>query len=326
MKLWTLNVLNHSHEPLSSSSHSLVNGEVTGALVSLVDLGIYQNWILTDIGHWLESEAIGVRCGQVFDSFSSIMLVVVTFISLVVYIYSMDYLSTDPFGPRFVSYLLIFTFLMLVYVTADNLLQAFVGWEGVGLSSFLLINFWKTRGQAVRSAIKALIFNRIGDFGLCLAMGGMYLLFGSLDFATMCLLAPTMAEACLIWMTFKIGALNFIGAWLILAAIGKSAQLGLHGWLSDAMEGPTPVSALIHAATMVTAGVFLIYRCSMILEYAPAILCFIASIGAHTALLAASSALVQNDIKKVIAFSTCSQLGYLVWACGLSMYASSFLH
>ena len=172
---------------------------------------------------------VGVRCGQIFDSFSAVMLVVVTFISLVVYVYSMDYLSTDPFGPRFVSYLLIFTFLMLVYVTAENLLQAFVGWEGVGLSSFLLINFWKTRGQAVRSAVKALIFNRIGDFGLCIAMGGMYLIFGSLDFATMCLLAPTMSEACLIWMTFKIGALNFIGAWLLLAAVGKSAQLGLHG-------------------------------------------------------------------------------------------------
>ena len=153
---------------------------------------------------------------------------------------------------------------MLVYVTAENLLQAFVGWEGVGLSSFLLINFWKTRTQAVKSAIKALIFNRIGDFGLCVAMGGMYLLFGSFDFATLCLLAPSLASASFIWITLKIGALNLIGAFLLLAAIGKSSQLGLQAWLSDAMEGPIPVSALIHAATMVTAGVYLIYRCSMI--------------------------------------------------------------
>ena len=160
-------------------------------------------------------------------------------------------MASDPFYPRFISYLLLFIFLMLVYVSADNLIQAFIGWEGIGIASFLLVNFWMTRCNAVRSAIKALLFNRIGDFGLCLAMGGMYLIFGSLDFATICLLAPTMTEWNLTCATFEIGALNWISTLLFLSTMGKSAQVGLHSWLSDAMEGPTPVSALIHAATMV---------------------------------------------------------------------------
>ena len=212
------------------------------------------------------------------------------------------------------SYLSLFTFCMVVLVTADNLIQLFVGWEGVGIVSYLLINFWSTRLQATKSAMKAISVNRIGDLGLILAMVAIYAMFQTLDFATLFSIVPYSSE------------LNGIALLLFIGAVGKSAQIGLHMWLPDAMEGPTPVSALIHAATMVTAGVFLILRGSVFFEQAPLILSVVTVWGALTVLFAASTALVQNDLKKVIAYSTCSQLGYMVCACGVSHYSLSFYH
>ena len=257
-------------------------------------------WVLVDLG-------------LQFDSLSAIMLVIVTTISLLVHAYSTEYLREDPHLPRFMSYLSLFTWFMLVLVTADNMLQLFIGWEGVGLCSYLLINFWFTRLQANKSAMKAMIVNRIGDVGIVLAIVICYAEFKSVKFGVIF----NMAEN---------GQVDVICLMLLLGAVGKSAQLGLHSWLPEAMEGPTPVSSLIHAATMVTAGVFLLIRWSPLLELSPLSLSAVTILGASTALFAATTGLVQNDIKKVIAYSTCSQLGYMVFACGISAYSSSIFH
>nr|YP_011007923.1 NADH dehydrogenase subunit 5 [Aureophycus aleuticus]WBP69754.1 NADH dehydrogenase subunit 5 [Aureophycus aleuticus] len=275
---------------------------------------------------WLESDSFHVDWAFCFDSLTVVMLIVVTFISTLVHLYSTEYMGSDPHLPRFMSYLSLFTFFMLILVTADNFVQMFVGWEGVGLCSYLLINFWFTRIQANKAAIKAMLVNRVGDFGLALGIFGIFICFGAVDYATVFALAPQLSSFSLTFFNVEFGALNLIGILLFVGAVGKSAQLGLHTWLPDAMEGPTPVSALIHAATMVTAGVFLIARCSPLLEYCPKALTVISIVGGMTAFFAATTALVQNDLKRVIAYSTCSQLGYMVFACGLSNYSVAVFH
>jgi len=275
---------------------------------------------------WLESDSFHVDWAFCFDSLTVVMLIVVTFISTLVHLYSTEYMGGDPHLPRFMSYLSLFTFFMLLLVTADNFVQMFVGWEGVGLCSYLLINFWFTRIQANKAAIKAMLVNRVGDFGLALGIFGIFICFGAVDYATVFALAPQLSSFTLFFFNFEFKALNLIGILLFVGAVGKSAQLGLHTWLPDAMEGPTPVSALIHAATMVTAGVFLLARCSPLLEYCPKALVVISVVGGMTAFFAATTALVQNDLKRVIAYSTCSQLGYMVFACGLSNYSVAIFH
>ena len=275
---------------------------------------------------WLELDFFHVDWSFCFDSLTVVMLFVVTFVSTLVHLYSSEYMGNDPHLPRFMCYLSLFTFFMLILVTSDNFVQMFVGWEGVGLCSYLLINFWFTRIQANKAAIKAMLVNRVGDFGLALSIFCIFKCFGAVDYATVFALVPQFYGVSLAFLNTEIFALDLIGILLFVGAVGKSAQLGLHTWLPDAMEGPTPVSALIHAATMVTAGVFLIARCSPLLEYSPFTLKFICIVGSMTAFFAATTALVQNDLKRVIAYSTCSQLGYMVFACGLSNYSVAIFH
>jgi len=278
------------------------------------------------MGSWITVDSLNIEWSFCFDSLTSVMLIVVTFISTLVHLYSTEYMEYDPHLPRFMSYLSLFTFFMLILITANNFLQMFVGWEGVGLSSYLLINFWFTRIQANKAAIKAMLVNRIGDFSLLLAIFAIYFVFNSLDYDTVFSLVPLMLDYKILVGSSKIPALDMICILLFLGAMGKSAQLGLHTWLPDAMEGPTPVSALIHAATMVTAGVFLLARCSHLFEYSPLALNLIVFIGSATAFFASTTGLFQNDMKRVIAYSTCSQLGYMVFACGLSSYEVGIFH
>ena len=275
---------------------------------------------------WIDSELLNVDWGFMFDTLTVLMCCVITFVSTLVHLYSIEYMASDPHLSRFMCYLSLFTFFMLILVTADNFIQMFVGWEGVGLCSYLLINFWFTRIQANKAAIKAMIMNRIGDFGLVLGILLIFISFKAVDYATVFSLVPVINNTTVCFFNIECHTLTIIGFFLFIGAIGKSAQLGLHTWLPDAMEGPTPVSALIHAATMVTAGVFLIARCSPIYEYTPVILKLITLLGASTAFFAATVGLLQNDLKKVIAYSTCSQLGYMVFACGLSNYSAGIFH
>nr|YP_006073020.1 NADH dehydrogenase subunit 5 [Nitella hyalina]AEH42835.1 NADH dehydrogenase subunit 5 [Nitella hyalina] len=276
---------------------------------------------------WIFSEMFDASWGFLFDTLTVVMLIVVTFVSSLVHIYSISYMSEDPFLPRFMCYLSIFTFFMLMLVTGDNLIQMFLGWEGVGLASYLLINFWFTRLQANKAAIKAMLVNRVGDFGLALGIMGCFAIFQTVDFSTIFACASAFVwEPSFIFLNMKIHALTAICVLLFIGAVGKSAQIGLHTWLPDAMEGPTPVSALIHAATMVTAGVFMMARCSPLFEYAPKALIVITFVGAMTSFFAATTGILQNDLKRVIAYSTCSQLGYMVFACGISNYSVSVFH
>lgn len=275
---------------------------------------------------WISSEVLNVDWGFMFDSLTVLMCCVVTFISFLVHLYSIEYMSHDPHLPRFMSYLSLFTFFMLILVTADNFIQMFVGWEGVGLCSYLLINFWFTRIQANKAAIKAMIMNRIGDFSLIIGILLIFISYKSVDYATVSVLTPFLQDYNVTFFNLNCNVLILIGIFLFIGAVGKSAQLGLHTWLPDAMEGPTPVSALIHAATMVTAGVFLLARSSFIYEYINVVLCYITILGALTAFCASTIGLLQNDLKKVIAYSTCSQLGYMVFACGLSNYSAGIFH
>ena len=254
------------------------------------------------------------------------MLVVVTLVSSLVHIYSVSYMSGDPHLPRFMSYLSIFTFFMVILVTADNFIQMFMGWEGVGVASYLLINFWFTRLQASKASIKAMLVNRVGDFGLALGIMGVFHLFKTTEFFAVFASAASQADTTLIFCNKEWHGLTVVCILLFIGAVGKSAQLGLHTWLPDAMEGPTPVSALIHAATMVTAGVFMIARCSPLFEYSPTALMVVTIVGGMTCLFAATTGIVQNDLKRVIAYSTCSQLGYMVFACGISNYDLGIFH
>ena len=294
--------------------------------IAFYEVGISGSPCYIQLAPWFTSEFFDANWGFMFDSLTVVMLVVVTFVSTLVHVYSISYMSEDPHLPRFMSYLSIFTFFMLMLVTADNFIQLFFGWEGVGLASYLLINFWYTRLQANKSAIKAMLVNRVGDFGLALGIIATFSLFKSVDFATVFACSSHFAETSFIFFHLEWHALNLICALLFVGAVGKSAQLGLHTWLPDAMEGPTPVSALIHAATMVTAGVFMIARCSPLFEQAPQTLILVTVTGALTAFFAATTGVVQNDLKRVIAYSTCSQLGYMVFACGISQYAVGVFH
>ena len=275
---------------------------------------------------WINSETLNVDWGFLFDSLTVVMCCVITFVSSLVHLYSTEYMSHDPHLPRFMSYLSLFTFFMLILVTGDNFIQMFVGWEGVGLCSYLLINFWFTRLQANKAAIKAMVLNRVGDFGLVLGILIIFVKFKAVDYATVFALTPIFSDNYFTFLNLSFNLIDIIGFFLFVGAVGKSAQLGLHTWLPDAMEGPTPVSALIHAATMVTAGVFLIARSSPLYEYTPYMLQNITVLGACTAFFAATVGLVQNDLKRVIAYSTCSQLGYMVFACGLSNYSVGVFH
>lgn len=275
---------------------------------------------------WIIAGSFKLYWDFIFDSLTATMLVVVLTISTVVHIYSISYMANDPHINRFMAYLSLFTFFMLVLVTANNYIQMFVGWEGVGLCSYLLINFWYTRIQANKAAIKAMLVNRVGDINIIFAIVTLFYVFKSVDYSTVFALAPYFTENTINIFNFDINVLNLICIFIFIGAVGKSAQVGLHIWLPDAMEGPTPVSALIHAATMVTAGVFVICRSSFIFEFAPTALTVVTIVGAITTFYAATIGLVQNDLKKVIAYSTCSQLGYMIFACGISGYNVSMYH
>src|ERR1700712_4258765 len=275
---------------------------------------------------WIHSGDFAVDWTVRVDTITAVMLVVVTGVSSLVHLYSIGYMHEDPHRPRFFSYLSLFPFAMLMLVTANNFLQLFFGWEGVGLASYLLIGFWYTRPSANAAAIKAFVVNRVGDFGFALGILGIYAVFKTLDFDAVFAAAPAMAGKQFVFASWDVDILTTLCLLLFVGAMGKSAQLGLHTWLPDAMEGPTPVSALIHAATMVTAGVFLVCRCSPLFELAPAARDFVVFIGASTAFFAATVGLFQNDIKRVIAYSTCSQLGYMFAAAGVSAYGGAMFH
>ena len=260
------------------------------------------------------------------DALTAVMLVVVTTVSAFVHLYSIGYMEEDPYRPRFFGYLSMFTFAMLMLVTADNLVQLFFGWEGVGLASYLLIGFWYHKPEANAAAIKAFIVNRIGDFGFALGIFAVFMMTGAIDYGTIFHQAPTLTGKTIQLFNWDIDALTLICLLLFMGAMGKSAQFLLHTWLPDAMEGPTPVSALIHAATMVTAGVFMVARLSPLFQLAPAALTFVTVIGATTAMFAATVGLVQNDIKRIVAYSTCSQLGYMFVAMGVGAYSVGMYH
>ena len=289
-----------------------------------VIINSYSNNII--IAKWITSGLLDVNWSIKIDQLSSVMLVVVTLVSAIVHVYSIGYMSHDPHQPRFMSYLSLFTFAMLVLVTSDNFLQLFFGWEGVGLCSYFLIGFWFKKPTANAAAIKAFIVNRVGDFGFALGIFLIFYIFGTVNYEEVFNQVYLYKENNINFLGLELNVINLICFLLFIGAMGKSAQILLHTWLPDAMEGPTPVSALIHAATMVTAGVFLVVRCSPIYEYSPIILNFITVIGMSTAFFAATVALVQNDIKKIIAYSTCSQLGYMFFATGVGAYNVAMFH
>tara|TARA_B100001057_G_scaffold459803_1_gene510292 strand:- start:5781 stop:7694 length:1914 start_codon:yes stop_codon:yes gene_type:complete len=278
------------------------------------------------IATWINSGTLNVNWSMKIDPLSSIMLVVVTLVSSLVHIYSIGYMSHDPHKPRFMAYLSLFTFAMLMLVTSDNFIQLFFGWEGVGLCSYFLIGFWFKKDTANAAAMKAFIVNRVGDFGFALGIFLIFYLFGTVNYSEVFEKIPLILNEKLIFLGVEVNPVDLICLLLFVGAMGKSAQILLHTWLPDAMEGPTPVSALIHAATMVTAGVFLVVRCSPIYEYSELALNVITIVGMSTAFFAATVALVQNDIKKIIAYSTCSQLGYMFFATGVGAYNVAMFH
>ena len=301
----------------------------TSAILSIIVFwnGIqFNNYENYKVFEWISSGNFIANWSINLDPLSSVMLVVVTFVSALVHIYSIGYMSHDPHKPRFMSYLSLFTFSMLVLVVSDNFLQLFFGWEGVGLCSYLLIGFWYKKETANDAAIKAFIVNRIGDFGLAIGIFLIFFFFGSINFEEVFQTIPKFTETKLLFFGFELSLITLICLFLFIGAMGKSAQFLLHTWLPDAMEGPTPVSALIHAATMVTAGVFLVVRCSPLFEFSQVALNTVAIVGMITAIFAASVALVQNDIKKIVAYSTCSQLGYMFFAAGIGAYHVAIFH
>ena len=306
----------------------------TGLLFAAAALSVYAFYDVALQGHsaivqvlpWIHSGTFAVDWAVRVDMLTAVMLVVVTGVSSLVHLYSIGYMAEDPHRPRFFAYLSLFTFAMLMLVTANNFLQLFFGWEGVGLASYLLIGFWYQKPSANAAAIKAFVVNRVGDFGFALGIFGVWYVFKTLDFDAVFAAAPAMAGKSFIFAGHSVDILTMLCLLLFIGAMGKSAQLGLHTWLPDAMEGPTPVSALIHAATMVTAGVFLVCRCSSLFQLAPHAAEFVTFIGATTAFFAASVGLFQNDIKRVIAYSTCSQLGYMFAAAGVASYNAAMFH
>ena len=276
--------------------------------------------------NWISSGNFIVDWSIRLDTLTAVMFIVVTTVSACVHLYSIGYMEEDPSKIRFMGYLSLFTFFMLVLVSSNNLLQMFFGWEGVGLASYLLIGFWHHKDSANKAAIKAFVVNRVGDFGYAIGIAGIFYIFGTISFDSIFSQVDQFSEHQMQFLSFSFPTLDFLCFLLFIGAMGKSAQLGLHTWLPDAMEGPTPVSALIHAATMVTAGVFLVARMSPLYEFATFTNLFITFIGAATAIFAASIALTQNDIKRVIAYSTCSQLGYMFFAAGVGAYNASIFH
>jgi NADH-quinone oxidoreductase subunit L len=292
---------------------SYLGGDVPAAVVPVLD--------------WVRSGDMTFDWALRVDALTAVMLVVITTVSALVHLYSWGYMDEDPDQPRFFAYLSLFTFAMLMLVTADNLVQMFFGWEGVGLASYLLIGFWFKKPSANAAAIKAFVVNRVGDFGFMLGIFGTFLVFGTVSIPEILAAAPAMEGASTIgFLGMRLDTMTILCLLLFIGAMGKSAQLGLHTWLPDAMEGPTPVSALIHAATMVTAGVFMVCRLSPMFEAAPDALTFVTFIGAATCLFAATIGTTQWDIKRVIAYSTCSQLGYMFFAAGVGAYGAAMFH
>ena len=276
--------------------------------------------------NWVRSGDLNFVWSLRLDALTAVMLVVVTTVSALVHLYSWGYMDEDPDQPRFFAYLSLFTFAMLMLVTSDNLVQMFFGWEGVGLASYLLIGFWFKKPSASAAAIKAFVVNRVGDLGFMLGIFGTFLVFGTVSIPEILAAAPGMAGSTIGFVGMRVDTMTILCLLLFIGAMGKSAQLGLHTWLPDAMEGPTPVSALIHAATMVTAGVFMVCRLSPMFEASPVALTVVTVVGACTAIFAATVGLVQTDIKRVIAYSTCSQLGYMFFAAGVGAYSAAMFH
>jgi NADH-quinone oxidoreductase subunit L len=296
------------------------------AVIAFVDVIYNGHPRTTELFTWFDSGAFEASWAIRVDNLTAVMLVVVSGVSSMVHVYSVGYMSHDHSIPRFMSYLSLFTFCMLMLVTADNFMQMFFGWEGVGLCSYLLIGFWYDRPSANAAAIKAFLVNRVGDFGFALGIMGVFMIFNSVDFNTVFAAAPSKAGTSMEFLGQQFDVMTTLCLLLFIGAMGKSAQILLHTWLPDAMEGPTPVSALIHAATMVTAGVFMVCRLSPMFEQAPFALEVVTFIGATTAIFAATVGLCQNDIKRVIAYSTCSQLGYMFFAAGVSAYGAAMFH
>jgi NADH-quinone oxidoreductase subunit L len=294
--------------------------------IAFVEVGLQGHDVRVSLFNFITSGDLKVDWALRIDPLTAVMLVVVTTVSALVHLYSIGYMADDPHRPRFFAYLSFFTFAMLMLVTADNLAQLFFGWEGVGLASYLLIGFWFHKPEANAAAIKAFLVNRVGDFGFALGIFAVFLLTGSIAFDTVFAQAPSLVGKSFHYLSFDVDALTLICLLLFMGAMGKSAQFLLHTWLPDAMEGPTPVSALIHAATMVTAGVFMVARLSPLFELSPVAKEFVVFIGATTAIFAATVALVQNDIKRIVAYSTCSQLGYMFVAMGSGAYSIGMFH
>ena len=302
---------------------------ITSAVLSLVafwQVALGGQPVKVEVASWIVSGTFDVSWALRIDQLTAVMLVVVNGVSALVHVYSVGYMSHDPHKPRFMAYLSLFTFAMLMLITADNFLQMFFGWEGVGLASYLLIGFWHHKPSANAAAIKAFLVNRIGDFGFALGIMAIFMVFGSLDFDTVFSATPDQVGKIFHFLSWEWDVMTTICILLFIGAMGKSAQVPLHTWLPDAMEGPTPVSALIHAATMVTAGVFLVARCSPMFEFSTTALMVVTIVGASTAFFAATVGLVQNDIKRVIAYSTCSQLGYMFFALGVGAYKVAIFH
>ncbi|MBB54924.1 MAG: NADH-quinone oxidoreductase subunit L [Magnetovibrio sp.] len=296
------------------------------AIVVFNDVAIEGNARTTELFTWIDSGALEASWALKVDTLTAVMMIVVTVVSSMVHIYSVGYMHHDTAIPRFMCYLSLFTFFMLMLITSDNLVQLFFGWEGVGLASYLLIGFWYNKPTANAAAIKAFLVNRVGDFGFALGIFAVFMLFQTVELDTIFAAAEGKKDATFVIFGAEVHALTACCLLLFVGAMGKSAQLGLHTWLPDAMEGPTPVSALIHAATMVTAGVFMVARLSPIFEFSDTALTVVTLVGATTAIFAASVGCVQNDIKRVIAYSTCSQLGYMFFACGVSAYSAGVFH
>src|SRR5262245_29334151 len=326
----------HGHEALAepaagSRSAELVTtafllGSMALSWIAFVQVGIGHTEARIAVLPFVSSGDLKFDWALRIDPLTAVMLVVVTTISALVHLYSIGYMEDDPHRPRFFGYLSLFTFAMLALVTSDNLVQLFFGWEGVGLMSYLLIGFWYQKPEANAAAIKAFIVNRVGDFGFALGIFAVFLMTKSVEFDTVFAAAPSLTGKTIHFLSWDVDALTLICLLLFMGAMGKSAQFLLHTWLPDAMEGPTPVSALIHAATMVTAGVFMVARLSPLFDLAPTAQAFVTFIGGTTAFFAATIALVQNDIKRIVAYSTCSQLGYMFVAMGTGAYSVGMFH
>ncbi|MGE0627416.1 MAG: NADH-quinone oxidoreductase subunit L [Hyphomicrobiaceae bacterium] len=312
--------------PTEIITTSLVGIAAVLSWIAFWQVGIGHETLKVPIAHWITSGELEVAWSLRIDTLTAVMLVVVNTVSALVHLYSIGYMNEDPHRERFFAYLSLFTFAMLALVTSDNLLQMFFGWEGVGLASYLLIGFWYKKPEANAAAMKAFIVNRVGDFGFALGIFGLFAVTQSIQLDAVFTAAPGLVGKSMEFVGYQVDILTCLCLLLFMGAMGKSAQFLLHTWLPDAMEGPTPVSALIHAATMVTAGVFMVARLSPLFEYAPMALVVVTAVGAVTAFFAATVGLVQNDIKRVIAYSTCSQLGYMFVACGVGAYTAGIFH